>query len=414
VSRLLDGVPPGDDGVDGGQQVLGLGLGQEADMAEVDPEYRRASGTGQLGAAQDRPVPAEHDDELAARRVGLVLGDPDVEFAIVGTQVGGLVRAEHDLDAGRREQPDRLGGHPQRLVAAAVDDHPDGATAHARVPTAARIAAASASDAPAANQQKTSMLPFAPGRTDATTPRVPSPSAARGARDAFDGGGAQCRVPDDTAGAELLAADLELRLDHQQEVRGRGRECAQHGQHHGEGDEGEVGDHDVGRGAEAAGEHGSHVRLLVHLDPWVTAQFGGQLSGAHVYGDNGGGAVFEQDLREPAGGRPRVETATSGDAQAGRPKGLDRAQELQRAAAHVVVVLAVLDGDRRRVGHRQGRLARRNTGHQHAALADQPGGHLSGACDTTPHELGIEAAMPGSLTHVRRRDRRCRCRCRCR
>ena len=62
--------------LDGGVDVLALGLGEEADVAEVDPEQRRAGAAGQLGAAQDRAVAAEDADQLAALG-GRVLGVGD-------------------------------------------------------------------------------------------------------------------------------------------------------------------------------------------------------------------------------------------------------------------------------------------------------------------------------------------------
>ena len=63
---LLDGVVARDDALDGGVEVFALGLGEEADVAEVDPEQGHARAAGELGAAQDRAVAAEHADQLAA------------------------------------------------------------------------------------------------------------------------------------------------------------------------------------------------------------------------------------------------------------------------------------------------------------------------------------------------------------
>ena len=45
--------------------LLALGLGEEADMAEVDAEQGHAGAPRVLGAAQDGAVAAEDDDELA-------------------------------------------------------------------------------------------------------------------------------------------------------------------------------------------------------------------------------------------------------------------------------------------------------------------------------------------------------------
>ena len=57
-------VPVLHDLVDGAGQVVGLGLGEEPDMAEVDAEQRRARGPGHLRRPQQRAVAAEHDHHL--------------------------------------------------------------------------------------------------------------------------------------------------------------------------------------------------------------------------------------------------------------------------------------------------------------------------------------------------------------
>ena len=53
-------------------EVLALGLGEEADVAEVDPEQRRVGAAGHLGAAQDRAVAAEHARPARSPRAGVV------------------------------------------------------------------------------------------------------------------------------------------------------------------------------------------------------------------------------------------------------------------------------------------------------------------------------------------------------
>ncbi len=49
-------------------QVLRLGLGQEADVAEIDPEQRDARRPGKLGRTQQRAVAAHRQDHLGADR----------------------------------------------------------------------------------------------------------------------------------------------------------------------------------------------------------------------------------------------------------------------------------------------------------------------------------------------------------
>ena len=59
-------------------EVLALGLGEEADVPEVDAEQRRPVRAGQLGAAQQRAVAAEHDtSSQRPRRLVRVVDDLD-------------------------------------------------------------------------------------------------------------------------------------------------------------------------------------------------------------------------------------------------------------------------------------------------------------------------------------------------
>ena len=62
---LLDVVVARDHPVDGRRKVVRLGLREEADVAEVDPEQRRPARSGELGGSQQGAVTAEHDDQLA-------------------------------------------------------------------------------------------------------------------------------------------------------------------------------------------------------------------------------------------------------------------------------------------------------------------------------------------------------------
>ena len=50
----LDRVPPVDEPVDGLGQLVYLGLGEEADMPEVDPDQRGTHRPGELGGARSR------------------------------------------------------------------------------------------------------------------------------------------------------------------------------------------------------------------------------------------------------------------------------------------------------------------------------------------------------------------------
>ena len=117
---LLDGVVARDDALDGLVELLALGLGEEPDMTEVDPEQRDPRPAGQLGPPQDRAVATEHADELAARppsrvrrRVGgrgrLHPGDRSQRRAVE------LVGGGADADTGGPEAGGDVGGELLRL-----------------------------------------------------------------------------------------------------------------------------------------------------------------------------------------------------------------------------------------------------------------------------------------------------------
>ena len=122
---LLDLVGPADDVVDRRRRVLALGLGEEADVAEVDAEQRHAGSPRVLGAAQDRAVATEDDDELAAlgRVVGVGLDDrSDVD----GSEHPRLVGRERHLDVG--------GAQPLDDATRDVDDLGSGRVCHEQDP----------------------------------------------------------------------------------------------------------------------------------------------------------------------------------------------------------------------------------------------------------------------------------------
>ncbi|GDY66745.1 hypothetical protein SAV14893_061380 [Streptomyces avermitilis] len=52
--------------VDNLVEIVALGLREETDAAEVDAEHRHAGGAGELGAAQQRAVTAENDEQFTA------------------------------------------------------------------------------------------------------------------------------------------------------------------------------------------------------------------------------------------------------------------------------------------------------------------------------------------------------------
>ena len=120
---LLDDVVLSQHPVDGRREVRALGLGEEADVAEVDAEQRRLRLAGQFRRAQDRAIAAEHDrdfdvgrgDILTESRERRQLGRRHREVVV-------LVERHHRHQASRDELPAhlhaRLRASPSRPVCA--------------------------------------------------------------------------------------------------------------------------------------------------------------------------------------------------------------------------------------------------------------------------------------------------------
>ena len=97
---------PCDDASTVSVQALGLRLGQEPDVAEVDAQQGRRGGPGKLGGAEQRAVSADDDHELGA--------------------LGGVRAGRHLLHAGAVDV-DRLGRGDPYLDAGGdepLDDEP--------------------------------------------------------------------------------------------------------------------------------------------------------------------------------------------------------------------------------------------------------------------------------------------------
>ncbi len=111
---LLDVVPPVHDALDGGGEILTLRLRKKADPAEVHAEHRRPLAAGQLRPAQQRPVAAKHDHQLApsagVRTGGDQLHPGQVEllalvFDGADRQPGGVQAIHHEMGASFRGRP---------------------------------------------------------------------------------------------------------------------------------------------------------------------------------------------------------------------------------------------------------------------------------------------------------------------
>ena len=203
---LLGGVAAVDDRVDGGLDVVGLGLGEEADVAEVDAQQRGAALAGQLGGAQDRAVAADDDDQLAALGRGVAASArprsrrraverrgrrPPPPSSRSDDAVLGERPAERPRDVAaprarpvwastrtrRRRRVGSSAGHGSTLSPAAPR------SAVRRSPRRRSRRVADHRGARAAASRKNSTLPDGPGSGLAVTAAAPQPRAGRGVGD---------------------------------------------------------------------------------------------------------------------------------------------------------------------------------------------------------------------------------------
>jgi hypothetical protein len=229
------------------------------------------------------------------------------------------------------------------------------------------------------------------------------PASLRGRGDyAIDSPLAQLLGPYDAALTEQLTPDLELGLDqHQQSALGRG-DSDDRVQHGGQGDEREVGDHEVDRPPYLPKIQIAHVRLFPDPDSWIIAERGGELAGADVDRDDLGGTTLEQHLGEATGRGAGVQ----------RPAGhlkieiVERAGQLVSAAGDIAI-----DNDLDQV-RRLDPLGR--PGHHVVVNSDQTGiDHVlsvaPGADQPAVHELAVQALTAvgpsGHRSGARRRIR---------
>src|SRR5450755_3615155 len=222
---LLDRVGAGYYLVDGLGQVLRLRLGQEADMAQVDPQQRHAGPASEFGRPEQGAVPADDQDHLgpggSSRRDG---NDRGGLTAQISAQIGRLWLQDADAHPGRGQPgDDRSRAAPgrgaasmrrQQHRAAAVGPARTGpartglartgpargltvgggrASAHRAdayalrgrhcgpAEMASRNAASSSDGAPRRSHRKYSTFPDGPGSGLAVTPRTPSPLTAAAA-----------------------------------------------------------------------------------------------------------------------------------------------------------------------------------------------------------------------------------------
>ena len=116
---VLDAVVPVQDPLDRLESVFFLRLGEEPDMTEVDPEQWHIRAPGQLGAAQDGAVAAQHENELAADRRLLRVGQVNSHRQGAAEELGTRL-IDHDIDSGGRQVADDLVPQVDRFESARV------------------------------------------------------------------------------------------------------------------------------------------------------------------------------------------------------------------------------------------------------------------------------------------------------
>ena len=278
--------------------VVVLRLGQEADVAEVDPEQRGPAVVGELGGAQDRAVAADHHDQLAvgARR------RPRRAELDVGSIVGAAPRAAASSASSRTAMPCPVSastswrGHVAGLAPGPVCASSEHAargrsrlvtvhllTRHPRAdrPTPPRRSrSASTAAGPRRSHRKNSTLPDGPGqRAGGHRPGAPARGAAAASATVATASARSAGVAHDAALADPVLADLELRLHHQHQVAVRRAVTPISASSTSvERDERQVADHEVDRAADGREVELADVGAVVHDDPLVLPQPPGQLA----------------------------------------------------------------------------------------------------------------------------------------
>ena len=185
----LDQVAPGQHVIDGIGEVVGLGLGQEADVAEVHPEQRRADRPGQLGGAEQSPVAADHQHHLGLvrrlRRGRHRRSRPGSPGRRPRTRAPARPLRPHPAAQPPGAQSLTPAGRPVCTTSSIVLARPASPRSaliadHSRSPAADRRALSGG--AARASHKKYSTLPDGPGNGLAVTPAHPEAQVGRGLR----------------------------------------------------------------------------------------------------------------------------------------------------------------------------------------------------------------------------------------
>ena len=251
-------------------ELVGLDLGEVAELADVDAEDRHRRRVHEIHRVQHRAVAAERDARGRARRANVVGVDRE------------LVEPGRPRRRRRARAPRRRVAEPRRGCAARARAPAAGRGAAPARPRVAVTRALLARGAPRRRARprstvagprracaRNSTLPSAPRNGDGIDrASTPSPRVVEPADDFAQHRRVHLRIAHDAAPADPRPARLELRLHQQHEVGVGGREREQVRRDGPQRDEREVGDAQIGaadRPRPAASV--AHVRALHHRAP---------------------------------------------------------------------------------------------------------------------------------------------------
>ena len=187
---LGDLVVAGEQAVERGVEVVGLDLGEVAELADVHPEHGNAGFVGEVDGAEHRAVTAERDHDVEP--LGEVL---EVDREVREPGAVGVGTGHAHLDAVLGETVGGVLGQLDRGRPVRVRDEPDAARGHRRAPGCATASSTAASSTPSSTStpcarqwKRNSTLPSAPRSGDTIAPTVTRPWPARPSRTSREDG----------------------------------------------------------------------------------------------------------------------------------------------------------------------------------------------------------------------------------
>jgi 3-deoxy-7-phosphoheptulonate synthase len=194
------------------------------------------------------------------------------------------------------------------------------------------------------------------------------------------------RIANDAALGDVLAAELELRLDEADDAPLPVQDWENGGQDLGQRDEGEIHHGEPDALANVRGGHVTGVELLLDDDAGVVAEFPDELVGADIDGVDAGGTALKQAVGEAAGGGSDIHAGPAGGIDF---EGIERGFELEPAAADEAGLF--LDFERRVERHLGAGFVDRAVAGAHLAGEDEALGLLAGIAEAAGDKKGIGA-----------------------